>query len=89
MSQRLLALASALLLAACSGSDDGYATPAPPVAPADPPVAGTGVPTSATLSSAGATQFVRASTEMPSDTAEPIELGDVQLASSDTDEPVD
>ena len=89
MSPRLLALASALLLAACSGSDDGYATAPPPAAPADPPVAGTGVPTSATLSSAGATSFVRTSSAMPSDTGEPIELGDVQLASSDTEEPID
>jgi ABC-type glycerol-3-phosphate transport system substrate-binding protein len=90
MTKLSLMLAAAALLAACSGGSD-YAKhpPAPPPAPADPPVAGTEVPTSATVSSVGATNFVSTTAAAGSETSEPLELGGAMLAISDTDEPRD
>jgi hypothetical protein len=76
-----LALASSLLVACSSGVNDT------PVAVIDPTVGGTDVPTSATTSSAGAIAFTKATVASSSDTAEPIVVGNVVLASSDTDEP--
>ncbi len=75
-------------LSACGSS--GYdEPPAPPPPPVDPLVAGTQVPTSATTSSAGATVFVSNTAAAARDAEEPLELGDVMLASSDTAEPTD
>ena len=72
--------AGALLLAACGGGggDSG---------PADPPVAGTGVPLSATTSSDGAVAFLKTVTGSSDNMAEPIVVGEVTLAISDTAEP--
>lgn len=71
---------SAVLLAACGGG--GGSAP-----PADPPVAGTDVPTSATTSAAGALAFVNQIASQPDNTGEPRAVGDVRLATSETDEP--
>ncbi len=79
--QALIALGSTALLMACGGG--GGSTP-----PADPPVAGTDVPTSATTSSTAATDFVKtvvAKGDANADTA--LTVGDVVLATSETDEP--
>lgn len=72
--------AGALLLAACGGGGGG--DPAP-----TDPVAGTQVPTSATTSSAGAFTFVRDTGGTSDNSAEPLVVGDVTLATSETDEP--
>ena len=78
---RSLAVLASALLAACGGGGGG----APP-AVADPLIAGTGVPSSATTSSAGALAFVRR-VAADNSNAEPIAVGDAVLATSDTDEP--
>ena len=68
-----------VLLAACgSGGDDS---------PSDPLVSGTDVPSSATTSSASAFTFVNATAGTSSDTSDPLAVGDVTLATSETDEP--
>jgi hypothetical protein len=72
---------TALLLIACGGGGGGASVPT------DPPVAGSDVPQSATSSSAGAVAFVRGLAASSDDTATPITVGDVTLATSDTDEP--
>ena len=72
--------AGALLLAACGGGGGSSGSN-------DPPVTGTEVPASATASSAGAFSFVNATAGSSDNTAEPLVVGDVTLASSDTDEP--
>ncbi len=83
-------LAAVVLSAGLSACGSGYdEPPAPPPPPVDPPVAGTQVPTSATTSSAGATVFVSNTAAAARDAEEPLELGDVMLASSDTAEPTD
>ncbi len=74
----------ALLLAACGGGGGGGASG--PVA-TDPPVAGSDVPLSATTSSAAAFAFVKSVADARDDTAAPIVVGDVTLATSETDEP--
>ncbi len=82
-----LALVSSLLVA-CGGGDDAPVAVVPPTqGPVDPPVPGTGVPTSATTSAAGATNFVKSVVATPGDSEEPIALGDVVLATSESDEP--
>ena len=73
--------ASALLLAACGGGGGETAVVA------DPLIAGTDVPQSATTSSAGAVAFVKSVAATSDDSASPIVVGDVTLATSDTDEP--
>jgi hypothetical protein len=79
----LLAIAGLALLSACGGgSDDSVAVNA------DPNLAGSEVPNSATSSSAGAVAFARQLAATSNDTAEPIRVGDAVLATSDTDEPV-
>jgi len=83
---RAAPLALALALSACGGGRD--VEMAPPVDP-DPLIAGTDVRTSATVSSAGATAFVTMASAMANDGGEPLELGDVQLAASDTEEPAE
>jgi hypothetical protein len=70
-----------MLLAACGGGSDGDG------GTADPLVAGTDVPVSATTSSAGAFAFVKSVAATSSNTAEPIVVGDAVLATSNTDEP--
>lgn len=72
--------AATLLLAACGGG--GGSAP-----PADPPVAGTDVPTSATTSAPGALAFANQLASTPDNTGEPRVLGDARLATSETDEP--
>jgi hypothetical protein len=71
----------ALLLAACGGGGGGNA------GPADPTVAGSDVPLSATTSSAGAFAFVKSVAAARDDTATPLVVGDAVLATSETDEP--
>ncbi|RVT87534.1 hypothetical protein [Inhella crocodyli] len=83
---RAAPLALACALSACGGGRE--AEMAPPVDP-DPLIAGTDVRTSATVSSAGATAFVATASAMDNDSAEPLALGDAQLATSDTEEPVE
>ena len=76
---RLGLVVGIILLAACgSGGNDS---------PSDPLVSGTDVPSSATTSSASAFTFVNATAATGSDTAEPLAVGDVTLATSETDEP--
>ena len=74
--------AATLMVAACGGGGGGGT----PVA-ADPPVAGTDVPASATLSSAGAVAFVRSVAASRDETTLPLTVGGAVLATSDTDEP--
>jgi hypothetical protein len=74
--------ASALLLAACGGGG-GAETPVV----TDPLIAGTDVPQSATTSSAGAVAFVKTVAASSDNSASPIAVGDVTLATSDSDEP--
>jgi hypothetical protein len=78
----LIALTAAVSigLSAC-GSDS---TPAPQL------VAGTDVPVTAVESSGGAAVFVKEVVATPietADAAEPLELGDAVIATSDADEP--
>jgi hypothetical protein len=71
-------LTTALLLglSACGGGDDEVVlTPA-----AD-------VPTSATSTSEAYTNFVDASTQTPSESAEPLDVSGVEPPTSETDEP--
>lgn len=77
------ALLATLLATACGGGG-GSGDVAPP---ADPPVAGTEVPTSATQSAAGAFSFVSTVAAARSETAEPLVVGDAALGQSETDEP--
>jgi hypothetical protein len=79
---KYLALLASALLAACGGGGGGAA---PTVA--DPPLAGTDVPTSATATPAGALAFVKRIAAATGNDAEPIAVGDAVLATSDTDEP--
>lgn len=77
----LMAVAAALV-AACGGGGDG--TPAmPPVAT----VPNSDVPVSATQDASAALSFVASVAASSSDTAEPLVVGDAQLATSETDEP--
>jgi hypothetical protein len=76
------------LLAAC-GSSSGIDAP-----PIDPPVAGSDIPQSATQQTPAAISFVNSTLSTSTtvaDMAEPLNTGDdtVQLATSETDEPVD
>ena len=73
--------ASALLLAACGGGGGETAVVA------DPLIAGTDVPQSATTSSAGALAFVKSVAASSDNSASPIVVGDATLATSDSDEP--
>lgn len=75
-----LGVASGLLLGGCGGGGGG----APVI---EPPGMTTGVPASASTSSAGALAFVRGIAASSDAGAEPIPLGDAVLATSDTDEP--
>lgn len=69
----------ALFLGACgSGGGDDAGVPL---------VAGTDVPQSATTSSAGAIAFIKTVTANQDNTSTPLVVGDVTLATSDTDEP--
>lgn len=76
-----LLAASALMLAACGGGGGGSP------APTDPVVSGTEIPTTATTSSAGAFTYVNSLASGSDNTAEPVVVGDVTLATSETDEP--
>lgn len=77
------------LLAACGGGGGGYGggSAPPPPPPPEPLVPGTLVPVNATTSPAAATAFARNSFPADIESLEPLELGDAQLAVSDTDEP--
>ena len=75
---------AALLLAACGGGGGGDSGV---MAVTDPNVTGTDVPTSATTNSAAAFAFVKIVAASPNDSAEPIRVGDVTLATSDMAEP--
>ncbi len=73
--------AGALMLAACGGGGNAEM----PIS--DPLVSGTDVPASATTSSAAALAFVKTLAATGDNSTEPIRVGDVTLATSDTDEP--
>jgi hypothetical protein len=75
---------SCALLAACGGGGGGTfsATPAPPAVP------GSDVPVAATQDPVAAYQFVASVAATSSDSADPINVGDATLATSDTDEPM-
>lgn len=75
-----LVLATTVALVACGGGGGSAA---------DLPVAGSDVPTKATLSAGEATAFVSSTLASSSETAEPIAVGEVVLATSDTAEPAD
>ena len=66
------------LLAACGGGGGSAA---------DAPVTGTDVPVKATSLASEATAFVQTTLGTTSESAEPLLLGDVTLATSETDEP--
>ena len=84
----LAVAAAAAVLAACGGSDDDSAAGGGGGGtPTDPVVAGTDIPSSATTSSMAAFAFVNGLASKTDDMAEPLVVGDVTLASSDTDEP--
>lgn len=68
------AIAAAALLAACGGSGEAL-------------VPGTSVPLAATTDPTQAAKFVGESTQRTSDSAEPIEVEGVKLATSETAEP--
>jgi hypothetical protein len=70
------------LLSGCGGGGGGGTSAVP-----DFPGPATGVPASATTSSAGALAFVKTVAASGDDGAEPLPLGDAMLATSDTDEP--
>lgn len=70
--------AAALLLAACGGGSDA---PAPV-----PPVVTTDVPASATQSPAGLLTYVDSQVGAPSDSAEPVLVGDAVLPVDDSTE---
>lgn len=72
---------AAFLLAACGGGggSGGAAT--------DPLVAGTEVPISATTSAAGASNFVRSVVNSAADDKESLIVGNVVLATTETEEP--
>lgn len=76
----MIAVACAFV-AACGGGGGG---------PASPPVAnapGSEVPLSATQDPAAAYSFVASIAATGSESAEPLVVGDAQLATSETDEP--
>ena len=73
-------LATGVLLVAACGNNDSSGS-------SDPVVSGTDVPTSATTSSAGALAFVKATAATSNETADALVVGDVTLATSETDEP--
>jgi ABC-type glycerol-3-phosphate transport system substrate-binding protein len=84
LKRRAISLAaSALLLAACGGGDGGGET----AVVADPLISGTQVPASATTNSASAVAFVKSVAASSDNSASPIAVGDVTLATSDSDEP--
>jgi hypothetical protein len=76
-----LAVVGSVLVACGSGVNDA------PAVIVDPAVDATDVPISATTSAPGAIAFVTATVATSSDSAEPIVMGDVVLASGETDEP--
>jgi hypothetical protein len=77
----LIAGAAVIGLVACGG--DGVATVAP-----NGNVAGTDVPLAATVDSQAAVDFIASIVNAGgSETADPLIVGDVTLATSDTDEP--
>jgi ABC-type phosphate transport system substrate-binding protein len=82
----LAVCAVVLGLAACG---DGSSLPSTgnPAAATDPLIPGTDVPTSATTSAAGATAFVKTVVASSAETTEPLQLGEVVLATTDTEEP--
>ncbi|RYX94184.1 MAG: hypothetical protein EOO28_15450 [Comamonadaceae bacterium] len=89
-----LAVAAAVVgLVACGGDDSepvagGPGTPGGPGGGGVPLVPGTGVPVAATTDFQAATEFVASIVNAGgSETAEPLAVGDVTLASSETAEP--
>ncbi|MFC5496837.1 hypothetical protein ACFPOE_04760 [Caenimonas terrae] len=70
--------AAALVLTACGGGGDA---PAPAA-----PVASTDIPGTATADPAGLLVFVNAQVNAPSDTAEPLLVGDAVLPADDSTE---
>jgi hypothetical protein len=71
-------VALAVSLSACGSSSSS----------SDPLVAGTDIPVSATQTVPGVVSFANLSAAASSgDTSEPLAVGDVSLATSDTDEP--
>jgi ABC-type phosphate transport system substrate-binding protein len=83
----LAVCAVVLGLAACGDGSSLPSTDSPPTATTDPLVPGTDVPTSATTSAAGATAFVKMVVASSAESAEPLQLGEVVLATTDTEEP--
>jgi len=78
--------AAVALLAACGGGGGDTAVTTAP-APAPAPAPSSDVPASATASAAGALAFVSQTAATSSDSADPINVGDATLGSSETDEP--
>lgn len=75
-------VSAALVLAACGGGGGGGDGAA-----ADPFVAGSEVPTSATTGAAGAVNFVRAVVNSAAEDKEALVVGAVVLATTETEEP--
>lgn len=79
-----VAAGATFLLAACGGGDDGYAI-APP--PPPPPLAPTAVPDSAVASSTALVSYLTAQ-KADDETSEALSLPTVDVAASDTEEPL-
>lgn len=77
-----LTVSAALVLVACGGGGGN-------AAPVDGLLSGTDIPASAAASSGGATAFVASLAGVPTDSTEPVTVGDAVLASSDSAEPAD
>lgn len=71
------------LLAACGGGGGGNFVPVPSASN----VSGTDVLVSATQDANAAFEFVSSVAAAKSDSADPLNVGDASLATSDTDEP--
>ena len=80
------ALSCALLLSACGGGGGGRGLDPTTTTGGPALVPGTNVPVSATLSAAGAFEFVSGLLATTSETGEPIVVGDAVLGTSETEE---
>jgi hypothetical protein len=73
-------IAMGLSLAACGGGGGSSS-------PADPLVAGTDIPVSATETMAGVVSFANLTLVGKDESSDPLVIGDAALASSETEEP--